>query len=293
MTNYSGNTSSNSNASKQEPALYIVATPIGNMEDITLRAIRVLGEVDFIACEDTRVTSSLLSKLGIKSKLLCYNDYSAEKDRQKITALLEDGKSVALVSDAGTPLISDPGYKLVRELSDKGFKVTSIPGASSVTTALSLSGLPTDRFLFEGFLPSKKEARKNALSELKDIRTTLIFFESANRLLRSLNDMAEVLGNRETAVLREITKKFEEVKRASIPELIAYYNENPPKGEVVVIVGPPSDKNITSEDINTQLAKLLGQMSVKDAVAFIVENTGANKKDVYKMALEMVGRSGS
>jgi 16S rRNA (cytidine1402-2'-O)-methyltransferase len=289
MTNSTIDTNNGSQPlSKQEPALYIVATPIGNMEDITLRAIKVLSSVDIVACEDTRVTGLLLSKLGIKAKLMCYNDYSTDKDRQRISSYLEEGKSVALVSDAGTPLISDPGYKLVREMSDKGLKITSLPGASSVTTALSLSGLPTDRFLFEGFLPNKKEGRKNALAELKNIKATLIFFESAKRLLASLTDMSEVLGMREAAVLREITKRFEEVKRGSIQELIKYYSENPPKGEVVVIVGPPSDKNISTDDINTQLAKLIGQMSVKDAVALIVENTGANKKDVYKMALNLI-----
>jgi 16S rRNA (cytidine1402-2'-O)-methyltransferase len=289
-SNINKNTFRTANLMKEseEVALYIVATPIGNMEDITLRAIRILGAVDMIASEDTRVTGILLSKLGIKAKkTMCYNDHSGEKERQKIAALLTEGKSVALVSDAGTPLISDPGYKLVRELSEQGFKITSIPGASSVMMALTLSGLPTDRFLFEGFLPPKSQARKNALSELKNIKATLVFFESPKRLVDSLKDMQEVLRGREAAVLREITKKFEEVKRESLSALIEYYTQTPPKGEVVVVVGPPARNSFSEADIEEELKKALRTMSVKDAVALVAENTGANKKDVYKLALGM------
>jgi 16S rRNA (cytidine1402-2'-O)-methyltransferase len=271
-----------------ESALYIIATPIGNMEDITLRAARILGEVDVIAAEDTRVTGLLLAKHEIKhKKMMCYNDYSTEKEREQIIAFLSEGKAVALVSDAGTPLISDPGYKLVREVSDRGFKVVAVAGPSSVTTALSICGLPTDRFLFDGFLPPKKESRTNALTALKDIKSTLVFFESAKRLVAALKDIDKVMGDRETAVLREITKKFEEVKRGLPSSLIEYYTENPPKGEIVLVIAPPTGK-ITTEDVATQLAQALLHMSLKDAVAFVTENTGANKKDVYKMALGMV-----
>jgi 16S rRNA (cytidine1402-2'-O)-methyltransferase len=270
---------------KYEVALYIVATPIGNMEDITIRARNLLAAVDVIACEDTRVTGLLLSKMGIKAKLMCYNDYSTDEDRRKIAQLIEAGKSVALVSDAGTPLISDPGYKLVREISDKGLKVTSLPGPSSIITALTLSGLPTNRFLFEGFLPNKTESRKNALAELKNIKATLVFFESAKRLVAMLKDVEAVLGNRETTVLREITKKFEEVNRRPLADLISYYSENQPLGEVVVVVGPPDDKNISEDDLITQIQKSLEHMSMKDAVAFVAQNTGVNKKDVYRVAL--------
>lgn len=272
---------------KQELALYIVATPIGNIDDITIRAIKTLANVDVIACEDTRVTGKLLSKLGIKSKLICYNDHSDKKDRDYIQSLLNSGKSVALVSDAGTPLISDPGYKLVRQISDANIKVTAIPGVSSVSTALSLSGLPTDRFLFEGFLPSKTLSRQNALTKLKEIPATLVFFESAKRLVASLADINIVLKNREVCVLREITKKFEEVKRGTSLELEEYYKNNQPKGEVVIIVSPPSDNEISSDDIETQLLNALKSMSVKDAVSLVADNSGANKKDVYNIALNM------
>jgi 16S rRNA (cytidine1402-2'-O)-methyltransferase len=272
---------------KQELALYIVATPIGNIDDITIRAIKTLANVDVIACEDTRVTGKLLSKLGIKAKLICYNDHSDKKDRDYIESLLNSGKSVALVSDAGTPLISDPGYKLVRQISDANIKITAIPGASSVSTALCLSGLPTDRFLFEGFLPSKMLSRQNALAKLKEIPATLVFFESAKRLVSSLADIGTVLKNREVCVLREITKKFEEVKRGTSLELEEYYKNNPPKGEVVIIVSPPSENEISSDDIQTQLLNALKTMSVKDAVSLVADNSGANKKDVYNIALNM------
>lgn len=272
---------------KQELALYIVATPIGNMDNITIRAIKTLANVDVIACEDTRVTGKLLAKLGIKVKLICYNDYSTEKDRDYIESLLASGKSVALVSDAGTPLISDPGYKLVRQISDANIKITAIPGASSVSTALCLSGLPTDRFLFEGFLPSKTTSRQNALAKLKEIPASLVFFESPKRLVGSLYDINSVLKNREVCVLREITKKFEEVKRGSASELEDYYKNNPAKGEIVIIVSPPLHNEISDDDIETQLKNALKSMSVKDAVALVADNSGANKKDVYNIALSM------
>lgn len=279
-----------SSASKQEPCIYIVATPIGNMEDITIRAAKTLGSVDVIACEDTRVTAKLLSHLGIKTKMTCYNDHSTEKERNKIIDMVLSGKSVALVSDAGTPLISDPGYRLIRQAHENNIKVTSLPGASSVSVALTLSGLPTDRFLFEGFLPPKTESRRNALAVLKEIPATLVFFESPRRLEGTLSDINHILGARETAVLREITKKFEEVKRGTPQELEEYYKENPPKGEIVIVVSPPISKDISEDDLENQLIKALEHMSVKDAVSLIADNTGANKKEVYKKALELIGR---
>ncbi|PIR37307.1 MAG: 16S rRNA (cytidine(1402)-2'-O)-methyltransferase [Alphaproteobacteria bacterium CG11_big_fil_rev_8_21_14_0_20_39_49] len=272
---------------KQELALYIVATPIGNMEDITLRAIKTLANVDVIACEDTRITQNLLSRLNIKSKLICYNDHSGKKERDYIESLLISGKSVALVSDAGTPLISDPGYKLIRQISDAGIKVTSIPGASSVSTALTLCALPTDRFFFEGFLPPKSGARINALTKLKEINATLIFFESAKRLVSSIADIGNVFKEREICILREITKKFEEIKRGTCDELEQYYKNNPPKGEIVIVVAPPNDNEVSNTDIIFQLSKALESMSVKDAVALVADNNGVNKKDVYNLALNI------
>ncbi|MDA0782555.1 MAG: 16S rRNA (cytidine(1402)-2'-O)-methyltransferase [Rickettsiales bacterium] len=272
---------------KQELALYVVATPIGNMEDITLRAIKTLANVDVIACEDTRITQNLLSRLNIKSKLICYNDHSGEKERDYIESLLISGKSVALVSDAGTPLISDPGYKLIRRISDAGIKVTSIPGASSVSTALTLCALPTDRFFFEGFLPPKSGARINALNKLKEINATLIFFESAKRLVSSIADIGSVFKEREICILREITKKFEEIKRGTSEELEQYYKNNPPKGEIVIVVAPPNENEVSNTDIIFQLSKALESMSVKDAVALVADNNGVNKKDVYNLALNI------
>jgi 16S rRNA (cytidine1402-2'-O)-methyltransferase len=272
---------------KQELALYIVATPIGNMEDITLRAIKILANVDVIACEDTRVTNKLLSKLGIKSKLICYNDHSGQKERDNIQSLLQSGSSVALVSDAGTPLISDPGYKLIRQLSDSGIKITSIPGASAVSTALTLSGLPTDRFLFEGFLPNKTTSRKNYLDKLKEINSTLIFFESANRLTSSIADIGLILKKREICVVREITKKFEEIKRGTASQLVEYYNKRQAKGEIVILVAPPTIVDINESDISSQLLHALESMSVKDAVSLIADNNSINKKEVYNLALTL------
>jgi len=272
---------------KQEPALYIIATPIGNMEDITFRAVRILQNVDIIACEDTRVTSKLLSHFSITTRTTCYNDHSSGKDREKIIAMIKAGKSVALVSDAGTPLISDPGYKLVRSILDEGLKVTSLPGASSVATALTLCGLPTDRFLFEGFLPQKSGSRQNVLSELKNIKATLVFFESARRLVSSLKDIATIFGQREIAVMREITKKFEEIKRGTAEELQQYYTDTPPRGEVVIVASPPMDNDLSQDDIDKQIKQALLNMSVKDAVSFVAENTDGNKKEIYQRALEI------
>jgi 16S rRNA (cytidine1402-2'-O)-methyltransferase len=276
---------------KQEVALYIVATPIGNMDDITIRALNTLANIDYIACEDTRVTNKLLAKFGIKKKLICYNDHSSKENRNYIADLIKSGHSVALTSDAGTPLISDPGYKLIRHMYDNNLKVTSIPGASSVTTALSLCGLPTDRFLFEGFLPAKKESRKNSLKALKEINASLIFFESARRLTDCLKDIGEILKDREISVLRELTKKFEEVRIGKIDELVEYYMNNVAKGEIVIIVSPPKQITISDDEITLQLQQALRSMSVKDAVNLVSDNCKANKKDIYKIALNLHAKS--
>lgn len=274
--------------SKQQIDFYIIATPIGNLNDITLRALDTLKNVDLILCEDTRVTANLLSHHGIKTKTSCYNDFSDEKDRRKIIDLLRDGKTIALVSDAGTPLISDPGYKLVNEVRKKGFAITSLPGASSLLNSLALSGLPTNRFLFEGFLPPKTESRLNALDDLKAINATLIFFESARRLIDSLNDMHKVLGEREVSIAREMTKQYEEVTSGSFSDVITYYEQNPPRGEIVIVISPPlasagTDKKVLEE----QLMEALKHMRLKDAVSLVAEQSGLRKKEVYDIALEL------
>ncbi len=229
--------------SGQPPGLYIVATPIGNLRDITLRALDALNAADLIVCEDTRVSGKLLSHYGISKPTLSYNDHNGPERRPKIMAALTEGKCVALVSDAGTPLVSDPGYKLVREAIERGFYVTTLPGASSVLSALCLSGLPTDRFLFAGFLPAKKEACRKAIQTLANVPSTLVLFESARRLPETLALLQEVLGNREAAVVREITKLYEESRRGTLQELHAHYEKaGAPKGEVVIVVGPPGER---------------------------------------------------
>jgi len=221
-----------------EGTLYIVATPIGNLGDITFRAIEVLKQVDVIACEDTRHTKILLSHYGIQKTLISYFEHNKEKKARYILRLLDDGKNVALVSDAGTPGISDPGYRVIRDAIDNEVNVISIPGANAALAALAVSGMPTDRFAFEGFLPNKTTARKKKLSEFAKKKSTIICYESPHRLLASLEDMGEVLGDAELVVAREITKKFEEIKRGNASDLLAYFKQKKVRGEFVVIINP-------------------------------------------------------
>lgn len=280
--------------SKQEVALYIVPTPIGNLQDITLRALDLLRNADVIACEDTRVTGKLFSVYGFRAKMIVYNDFSTEKDRHKIFRALDEGKSVALVSDAGTPLISDPGYKLVNEAHKAGYKVISMPGASSVLVALTLSGLPTNRFLFEGFLPVKTMARNNALKKLAPLEATCVFFESARRLTKTLTSMLEVFGDREAVVLREITKRYEERKAGTLSELVRHYTSAPtPKGEIVIVTAPNQNEGkeeLTEEDLETKLLNYLKKMTVKEAAAKLAEESGIKKSDLYNLALKLQGK---
>jgi 16S rRNA (cytidine1402-2'-O)-methyltransferase len=267
------------------PGLYITATPIGNAADITLRALTVLKHCDWIVAEDTRVTSRLLSLYGISRPLSVYNDHNAAEMRPKLLERLQAGARLALVSDAGTPLISDPGYKLVREARALGLPVFPVPGASAVLAALTASALPSDRFLFAGFLPPKSGERRAALVKLKALAATLIFFESAQRLGDCLADMNAVLGEREAVVARELTKFYEEVVRAPLSGLAARYAAAPPKGEIVVLVGPPSEKQPDSTRIDSLLAQALPFMPVKAAAALVAEATGSSKRDVYVRAL--------
>ena len=265
-----------------------MATPIGNLGDITARALAGLQDADLIACEDSRVTGKLLHHMGIDKKLVAYHDHNAAEMRPKLLARIAAGENVALVSDAGTPLISDPGYKLVQAAVEAGLKVTMLPGASAPIMALALSGLPSDRFLFAGFLPPKSGARRSAIQEVARAPVTLIFFETAPRLVDSLGDLLAVLGNRPAAVARELTKLFEEVRRGALSELIAHYAEHgPPKGEIVLVVGPPAEDAGTEADLDTLLMRALESMSVKDAAATVSAATGRPKREVYARALEL------
>jgi 16S rRNA (cytidine1402-2'-O)-methyltransferase len=269
------------------PGLYLVATPIGNLRDITLRAIDVLGGVDFIVCEDTRVTGKLLNASGIdKKKLISYNDHNADRQRSSVIKELANGSRVALVSDAGMPLISDPGYKLVRDCSDMGIYVTTVPGPSASLSALQLSGIPSDKFSFIGFLPAKSSARKKVLEEWLNIPGTLIAFESGPRLSASLQDICSVMGDREVAVVREITKIYEEVRKDSALRLARHYEESgAPKGEIVLVISPAVEKSYGDDDLARHLEKALKEMSIKDAASFVSEATGVSKKKLYEMAL--------
>ncbi len=272
--------------------LYIVATPIGNLKDISLRAIDILQLADLILCEDTRVSKKLLAHYGIHKPTLSYNDHNGEERRPEIFTALENQQRVALISDAGTPLVSDPGYKLVREVIERGFYVTTLPGASSVMSALCLSGLPTDRFLFAGFLPAKNEACRKEIQSLASVDATLVVFESARRLLDTLPLLHEILGDRNAAVVREITKLFEETKRGTLSKLIAYYADNgEPKGEVVIVIGAPLQQEATAESIEAKLALLLQSHSVKEAAAILAENTGKPRKELYALALKMMDKN--
>lgn len=270
--------------------IYIVSTPIGNLGDITLRALDILRLADLIVCEDTRVSGKLLSHYGIRKPLLSYNDHNAAARRPEIFSAIENGKIVALISDAGTPLISDPGYKLVREAAEKGFYITTIPGASSVLSALCLSALPSDQFFFGGFLPNKIEALKKHLTSLAAIPATLIFFESAKRLEDTLAEMLLCLGNRQAAIVREITKLYEESKRAKLSELFEYIAENgAPKGEVVIVIAPPETKSeTTTATIEAQIEELLKSHSAKDTAAIITEQTGKPRKEIYALVLKFL-----
>lgn len=268
--------------------LYVLATPIGNARDISLRALDVLRACHVIAAEDTRVTSKLLAIHGISRPLVPYNDHNGPEMRPRILARLAQGEAVVLVSDAGTPLVSDPGYKLVREVIAAGLPVVAIPGPSAVLTGLTLSGLPSDRFLFAGFLPTRAGERQTALEELKALRATLIFFESAQRLAESLAAMADVLGDRACAMTRELTKLHEEVRRGSLRELAAHYEKaGAPKGEVTLLVGPPVDGAADTAKIDAALKAALAFMPVKAAAEMIAGLTGSHRRAIYDRALEL------
>jgi 16S rRNA (cytidine1402-2'-O)-methyltransferase len=276
-------------APKAAPGLHLVATPIGNLGDITLRALQTLAGVDVIACEDTRITRRLTERYAIAAQLKQYHEHNAEAARPKILEALAAGGSVALVSDAGTPLISDPGFKLVREVCAAGHAVYALPGPSSVLAALSVAALPTDRFFFEGFLPAKSAARRSRLAELARIDATLVMFESGNRVQETLQDLAEIMAGRDAAICRELTKMHEEVRRAKVSELAAIAATLETRGEFVLVIGPPAaDAQIMAEgDLDDLLRSSLQGGSVKDAVAHAVEISGRPRREVYARALEL------
>jgi 16S rRNA (cytidine1402-2'-O)-methyltransferase len=274
------------------PGLHIVATPIGNLGDLTLRALWVLRQVDRILCEDTRVTAKLLGCYGIHKPLEPYHDHNADRVRPAIIEALRRGDRLALVSDAGTPLVSDPGYKLVRAALAEDLPITAAPGASAALTALTLSGLPPDVFLFAGFLPPRSAARRRALEAWQAVAATLIFFEGPSRLAAALTDMAAMLGDRPAAIARELTKRHEEVRRGHLSALAEHYRAaGPPRGEVVVVVGPPEpESRVVDSDIDERLRDLLGSLSLRDAVAQLAAETGFARRGLYERALALQGR---
>ena len=277
-------------AERIAPGLHVVATPIGNLRDISLRALTTLASANAVLAEDTRV-STLLAHYGITTPLIAYHEHNAAEMRPKVLKRLQAGEALALISDAGTPLVSDPGYKLVEAVLDEGIKVTPVPGPSAVLAALVAAGLPTDRFFFEGFLPPKSAARCERLAVLAAIPSTLVFFESPRRVAAMLSDAAEILGDRQATVARELTKMFETVKRGTLSELAAEFEASgPPKGEIVVLIGPPSaetDVVHDDADLDARIRRHLSRMSVKDATAVTVEETGLPRRQIYARAVAL------
>jgi len=273
--------------------LYLVATPIGNLGDVTLRALETLAGADLIACEDTRVTRRLTERYGIATALTPYHEHNAAEARPKLLARLAQGQAVALVSDAGTPLISDPGYKLAREATAAGHAVSALPGASAVLTALAVAGLPTDRFFFEGFLPPKQAARQKRVAALAGIPATLVLFESGARLAATLADLAQGLGPRPAAVCRELTKLHEEVRRGELTQLARdYAGGAETRGEIVIVVAPPADEATDAADVDDLLRRALTRVSVKDAVGEVALATGRPRREVYQRALTLAKDAG-
>ncbi|TCT06853.1 16S rRNA (cytidine(1402)-2'-O)-methyltransferase [Aquabacter spiritensis] len=280
-------------APKAAAGLHVVATPIGNLSDITVRALETLAGADVIACEDTRITGRLTGRYGIETPMLAYHDHNGAGMRPRLLARLAAGEAVALVSDAGTPLVSDPGFKLVVAAAEAGHRIHPLPGASALLAALVAAGLPTDRFLFDGFLPPKSGQRQGRIAELRPFPATLVLYETGPRLAESLADLAKGLGPRPAAVCRELTKAFEEVRRGSLDALAAHYEAaGPPKGEIVLVIGPPAEPEAQDEDVDGALLRALADHSLKDAVAAVSALTGRQKRDVYARALALTRADG-
>lgn len=268
-----------------EPGLNIVSTPIGNLRDITLRALDALAGADRVYAEDTRVASKLLNAYGLSPRLMAYHDHNGAKVRPAILAALDAGERVVLISDAGTPLISDPGYKLVRDAIEAGHPVRALPGASALLTGLAASGLPSDAFHFAGFLPPKAGARRNRLQDLSGIPGTLVFYETGPRIGACLADIADTLGDRDVVVARELTKRYEEFRRGPARELARHYSENgAPKGEITLLVGPGDGVSPDDQDIDAELAALIPKRGVKGAAAELAQRTGLGKRELYARA---------
>ncbi|HMN53489.1 MAG TPA: 16S rRNA (cytidine(1402)-2'-O)-methyltransferase [Sphingopyxis sp.] len=271
------------------PGLYIVATPIGNLGDVSARAAATLASADVIAAEDTRVTAKLLSHLGLRVPMTPYHDHSDERARAALVARMES-EVVILVSDAGTPLISDPGYKLVRDARAAGRHVTTLPGPCAAIAAITLSGLPSDRFLFAGFLPNKAKARADTIAEFAALRSTLVFYESGPRLAAALGALAEGLGNREAAVAREISKLYEECVTGTLSELAARYADAPPKGEIVIVVGPPGEavaEEVDDATLDAALRAAMADRPVAQAAKAVAKRYGLDRHEVYARALAL------
>jgi 16S rRNA (cytidine1402-2'-O)-methyltransferase len=277
-----------------EPALYLVATPIGNLGDITIRALETLAAADVLACEDTRVSRVLLERYGIRRRTTAYHEHNAAEAGPRLIAALEEGRSIALISDAGTPLVSDPGYRLVGEALERGLRVVPIPGPSAALAALTVSGLPSDAFLFAGFLPVKAGQKRARLEQWQAVPATLIFFESPRRVAETLDAMAQVLGaGRRAAVCRELTKTFEEARHGSLQELAAHYaSADTPKGEVVICVGPPADEDAAPADVDALLTGLATEMPASKAAAEAARMTGQPKQELYRRLLALKEGSG-
>ncbi|MFN3615870.1 MAG: 16S rRNA (cytidine(1402)-2'-O)-methyltransferase [Rubrimonas sp.] len=276
------------------PGLYLVATPIGAADDVTLRALDILARADVIAAEDTRRARHLMDIHGIalrRRPLIPYHDHNGAAQRPGLLARIRDGRSVALVSDAGTPLVADPGWRLAREAIDAGLAVTAAPGASAVLAALSIAGLPTDRFLFAGFPPTKTGERARFLAEFAAVPATLVFYESPRRLGESLAAMRDAFGDRPAAVCRELTTRFEEARRGGLAALAETYADHEPRGEIVVVVGPPAEAGAAEADIDAMLAAALKDATVKDAARAVAEALGAPRKAVYARALALAGKA--
>jgi 16S rRNA (cytidine1402-2'-O)-methyltransferase len=271
------------------PGLHVVATPIGNLKDMSLRALGTLASADVILAEDKRVTKTLLAHYGITTPMISYHEHNAEEMRPKVLAALKEGKALALVSDAGTPLVSDPGFRLVEAAVAEGYTVSAVPGASAVLAALVMAGLPSDRFFFEGFLPSKSGERRRRLRELETIPATLVFFEAPHRVVETLVDLAAIFGPRPAALARELTKKFETVRRGTLEELATQFEaEGAPKGEIVLVIGsPPDEAPLGDEGIDAALRKALQTHTQRDAVALVSAELGLPRKKVYARALQM------
>ena len=284
----------NSGKSELAPGLYLVATPIGNARDITLRALDILRDADVLAAEDTRSLRRLMEIHGVAlgdRPLVAYHEHNGDRARPRLLAEIAEGRAVAYASEAGTPLISDPGFDLVRAAREAGLAVTTAPGAVAAVAALTLSALPTDRFLFAGFLPASASARKKALKDLAGVQATVVLYESPRRLGACLGDASAIMGaDRPAVVCREITKKFEETRRGTLSDLAEFYAENAPKGEIVLLIGKGDSETVHSFDLETEVRAALGEMSVRDVADVLSEKLGVKRRTVYQMAMRIDGK---